>query len=549
MWPREVPAEIRANPLRRAECRVYDRLKEELSDEYEVFYSRPWFGLNQYGEEIDGECDFVVAHAEHGFLALEVKGGGISRNPETEVWYTTDRYGIRSRIKNPVQQAVSSKHKLLEKLLKQCHDLGWIRTRHGVVFPDAESFEGSLAADIPKQIVCCEPEFEHAFGHWITQRLEEPESGGRRLGEGFRNHGMACIRELLAKPIHLSIPIGKRLRDDDLELQVLTQQQFHLLETISHVERAAIMGGAGTGKTVLAVEEALRLAREANRTALVCFNRGLAEMLRSMQKIVEKPRLEAATLHSLLWRCAGNEADRNALQEDQLPSRETVSKALEAGKFQPYDALVVDEGQDFPPEWWASLLLLLKPAGWLRIFWDSNQSVYSALPNLPGGVNPVPIILNRNLRNTSSIWSAAKPFYSGIPIEPVGPPGVVPAIYNVSTRLSAMQLLSRLVGEWSKDSTLDNLAVLVPDTRWRDDVFQLLRELGIKARKCDEKAEGAIAVDTLRRFKGLEARDVLLVLDESCATRREILYVGITRARVRLGVIMTTPIEGLHGQS
>lgn len=542
MWPRAIPSEIRANPLRRAECRVFDRLEEELSDEYEVFYSRPWLGLDRLGEEIDGECDFVVAHNNYGFLALEVKGGGISRDPESEKWYTIDRYKIKIRIKNPVQQAVTSKHKILEKLKELDKNLGWIRNRHGVVFPDASEFSGNLGTDIPKSIVCCEKEFEYAFGRWVEERLKEPDAGGHSLGEGFRSRGICCLRELLAKPIHLTIPLGKLLKNDDHELQVLSQQQYHILDLITQIERVAISGGAGAGKTILAIEEAVRLSKSGKKTALLCFNRGLASSFTSLKKVADVPNLTTSTFHSLLWTAVGNPAHSDHFTED-IPTQAMIQGAIESGKLPMFDALVIDEGQDFPPEWWDSLLLLLRSNGLLRVFWDSNQSVYSSMPTFPEGTRPIPIVLNRNFRNTKSIWDLAKSFYVGPAIEPMGPVGQTPSLQRLQIKTELIQAIQKLVTEWLLDTIPESLAILVPDSAWRDQVSNQMNAVGIKVRKCDELIPGTITVDTIRRFKGLESRDVILVLDERSASSRELSYVGLTRARVRLAVYSTVSLD------
>ena len=47
---------------RSTECEVFRRLETVLDDSFVVFYSQPWLGLKPDGEEIDGECDFIVVH-------------------------------------------------------------------------------------------------------------------------------------------------------------------------------------------------------------------------------------------------------------------------------------------------------------------------------------------------------------------------------------------------------------------------------------------------------------------------------------------------------
>src|SRR4051812_23513832 len=99
MWPRKLPPDVLRNKLRSAERETYERLKSTLDDTFTVFYSRPWLGLTPTGEEVDGECDFVVAHAKSGLLTIEVKGGAIAYDPAKERWTSKDRWGLTHNIR------------------------------------------------------------------------------------------------------------------------------------------------------------------------------------------------------------------------------------------------------------------------------------------------------------------------------------------------------------------------------------------------------------------------------------------------------------------
>src|SRR5688572_5266477 len=121
MWPRRVPQEILQNPLRAAECRTFEALNAALDASWSVYYSRPWLGLSNTGEEVEGEADFVVAHPQHGFLTIEVKGGEIRYEPAAEKWTSTDRNRITHKIKNPVAQAKTCKYRILEQLERSPH--------------------------------------------------------------------------------------------------------------------------------------------------------------------------------------------------------------------------------------------------------------------------------------------------------------------------------------------------------------------------------------------------------------------------------------------
>ena len=59
----------------------------------------------------------------------------------------------------------------------------------------------------------------------------------------------------------------------------LTEQQNSYLDLTANQQQAVFTGGAGTGKTTLAVEKAKRLAREGNCVLFVCYNAALAAHL------------------------------------------------------------------------------------------------------------------------------------------------------------------------------------------------------------------------------------------------------------------------------
>lgn len=292
MWPRRLPDEVLRNELRAAERKVFERLKAQLGPEWVVFYSRPWLGLTPSGAEIDGEADFVVAAPHTGFLTVEVKGGAISYDPGTEEWLSRDRHGLRHRIKNPVAQARSSKHELLRKLREvpgmEDH---YVRIRHAVVFPDSASPGRDLGPDMPQSLFCFRDDFER-LGPWIDGRIGTPSGHERPLGSS----GMKALEGLLARPFQLRVPLGHVVQEDDEALRLLTPTQFRILTAIEGLSRAAVSGGAGTGKTILAVEKARRCAESGRRTLLTCFNRPLAAFLAARTRGI--PGLEVATFQA-----------------------------------------------------------------------------------------------------------------------------------------------------------------------------------------------------------------------------------------------------------
>ncbi|WP_438044989.1 AAA family ATPase [Sorangium sp. So ce128] len=546
MWPRELPAEVLRDELRATERKVYNRLAAELDDSWTVFYSRPWLGLKPNGQEIDGECDFVVARADSGFLALEVKGGAVSRDPTTETWISRDRWNIRHRIKNPVAQARSSKYQLLTKL-KDCPR--WtprrIRAMHGVLLPDSlrPGTGTDLGPDIPLSLVCFLREFEDGLEPWLTARLGMPDPGDGETPLG--KDGLAALEELLARPFTLRTPLGHLVAEDDVALQAMTPGQFRILSALQDVARAAVCGGAGTGKTILAMEKARRCAAAGMRTMLTCFNRPLADHM--MEAMGPGCGVEVMTFHALCRRKAEAagipvpDAMGPDPQDDRWP--ELLMQAVEACPSLRYDAVVVDEGQDFRSHWWPAVDSMLDPGGpaLLYVFLDSNQRVYRGAAGLPRDVGLIPIRLTENLRNTKRIHDAAERHYEGHLIEAVGPEGVPVDWHEVPAgrlRQALGDRLARCIGHESIRA--DDIAILVAREQ---DMGALAPGGRMGARiavPCGPRRAGALTLDTVRRFKGLERPVVIIIADENLVRDKELAYVALSRGRSHLIVIGST---------
>lgn len=542
MWPRELSVSIRQDRRRRAETRVYDKLAAVLDDSFTVFYSSPWLGTDHLGAEKDGECDFLITHARLGYLALEVKGGGISFEPETGQWWSTDAQGFRHRIKDPVNQARSAKHELLKKLKQSGR---WrerfIHISHGVIFPDAAAAPMDLGADRPADIFCCSHEFGSGLREWIGRRFGEGRS--RSAGE-LGTDGIAAFTRILASPFQLHFSVSAAMADAAEHIGVLEPTQFHILDHIVDIARAEIRGGAGTGKTVIAAEEALRLASSGRRTLLTCHSSPLAAELR--RRLAGIDGLTVATFHAVCGQRAAKSgipinttASEQLLYEEILPA--ALIDAMELNPEDRWDAIIVDEGQDFLETWWIALSAALVPGGMLRVMSDSNQRVYAA-GCVPGAdLQLVPIRLKHNLRSTRAIHRAASAHYDGPEIEAQGPEGHAVSWISQPDQeklaVAAYAELRRLVHR--EEVAPSDIAVLFPSAAWFEPFRIVAARSGFDFATCDDLATESMILDTVRRFKGLERPAVILVIAASDMIGAEIAYVGMSRSRTFLAVVAT----------
>lgn len=521
MWPRQLPRQIRENSLRSAEVRVYDLLEQALGPEWTVFYSRPWLGITPSGEEKDGECDFVVVHPARGFLALEVKGGGISQDPETGQWISTDRNRIRHRIKNPLQQAVSSKYALLEKVKEMASWPGrYIRKSHGVIFPDTETPPRDLGPDGPREIFCCRDDLPDISG-WVRQRLSH--GSGQELGE----MGVRAFEELLAAPINLRVPLGHYLEDDEQQIATLTPQQFHILDSNRHLERMAAGGGAGTGKTIVALEDAARFAREGLRTIVLCRSEPLALHLAQRMSKAE-PSVTVRSLGAFCSEAAARYGQTYVASDNPEKGIECLLNAVRQDPEFRFDAIVVDEAQDFRTHWWIAIeeLLADPKKSSIHAYYDTNQNIYGDITSELRQFQIIPIYLNRNLRNTRTIHGAASRFYKGIPISADGPEGTT--VEWTACQESAMADLAVKTAV-----TLVKSEKVAPE----DIVILGVNQTLLATIRNRAGFPHGVFVRHASDFKGLERKAVILAASREIADESELAYVALSRPRVYLAVL------------
>ncbi|AOS96530.1 Nuclease-related domain protein [Microbulbifer aggregans] len=541
LWPRKLPRSVLEDRRRRAEVRVYDKLAEVLDDSFQVFYSSPWLGTDRLGNEKDGECDFLVAHPDHGILAIEVKGGEISYDPTDDQWRSKDAFGFVHKIKDPVGQARSAKYEILKRLnASKRWQRRYIHAAHGVIFPSTGLPPRDLGADRPGRIFCSSAQLRNGLHDWISERMKE----GRRPDncQELGHDGIAALEDLLAKPFTLSFRIGAAIAEADVEFTALEPAQYQILDTIAEIPRALVRGGAGTGKTVVAVEEAIRSAMRGRKTLLTCHSRPLAKNLE--RKLNNVQNLTVVGFHSLCGRMARladihmpTDPREQELYESILPN--ALYEAMESRPSLKWDTIIIDEGQDFLIDWWIAIDACLKSDGSLRVFMDSNQKVYE---HAGGGVHDlsvVPVRLSRNLRNTKKIHKSALVHYSGPDIIADGPDGLEVSWIEAETEQAkieaAFRELRRLV--FNEEVAPGEITVLVNSPSARVDFLERSGGTSIPITDAENMSLEEVVVDTVKRFKGLERPAIILVVSGDEMERPEMAYVAFSRARAFLCVV------------
>jgi len=536
-----------------AEALVYRQCRDSLGQGTVVIFSMPWIRVSPHGTPRDGETDFIVFDEARGILVIEVKGGGIHVDFDSGEWFSVDRQGTKHQIKNPFRQATNEKFALMDYLRNSPRwaALGLRPTfGHGVLFPDLDDLSRLVGPDRPPQIMGSRGDV-NSLQRWVS-RVSDFWAAGSPVGVGAA--GMKIIADLFCAPREVRPLLSHLIDQEESEHVRLTEEQSRVLRVLGRRNRVVVSGGAGTGKTLLALQKAREFAGGGLETILVCYNRPLAEHLRLCA--ADLPTLQVMSFHQLcdrLVRSADDKAGTKLLREAEVvnpradkfevhfPHALAMATEILPNRF---DAIVVDEAQDFGEEYWLPIELLLRdPArSVLFIFCDHNQAIYHRVTTFP--INDDAFLLTRNCRNTRFIHEAGYAYYRG---EPTDPPPVegdpIQVIDAVSRGSQAKRLHSHLLSLVQVEKVRpESIAVIVP-SRNHKLFYELLKDkpLPKPVRWAIEtyNVPNAIRVDTAQRFKGLEAAIVYLWgADEFDRERdKELLYVTITRAKSRLFVV------------
>ena len=519
-----------------SEQEVWERLRTSLGDD-DVLIAN----LRLTDGDKDVEADLVVLMPDVGVLVLEVKGGSVTVQPdETGHSWWIQRQGKQVRI-DPVDQVRVAKHSL--KRYVEQHPRGGAARRvgwgHGLVTVYSSFPEDFSVPELPR---------------WALHDKDDLASLGDRARDNAwwmlhhqrppTHDDVEVLADILTGRFATPYDVNAESDDRAAEFDRLTMEQATILRVTRLLPRVEVRGGAGSGKTVLALQQAKELSRggqgrKPQRVALLCYSIGLAEHLRRQVATWDRRHRPAfvGTFHSFGQQWGAAEGDRTDSEfwEERLPAEMADLAAALPDKHK-FDAVIVDEAQDFADSWWTPVLRSLRDEedGGLFVYSDENQRIFARFGRPP--VALVPLVLDHNLRNTKQIHESFGPL---APSRMYSRGGDGPSVrFVASTQDDALEAADDAV-----DALLEagweprNVALLTTGHRhpvqvertdfhdqegywrtyWDDDVFY----------------------GHVLGCKGLERRAVVLCLNEdgSRDRARERLYVGMSRATDELVVV------------
>lgn len=508
---------------------VWEALRAQLPDEAVLFA-----GVFLQDAAEQREIDLLVAWPGVGLVVVEVKGGHVSVD-EDGTW----RQGADKHAIDPIGQLRGASHALTELLRRRGLDAGHARIAHVLALPHTPVPRDWESAGLSRAQVLDRDDLARAAGV-VKRALDEHGSGHRPL----LVEDVDPLVEFLtgAFPSHVEILAEAAEHQDRLDQ--LTAEQARLAAMFDRYPRLQVVGGAGTGKTWLALEVARRRAREGKRVALLCYSRGLGRYLQritSEWSARDRPAY-VGLFHELAhaWGAPRPEGEPPSdFWEETLPAalRELASATPLEKRF---DAIVVDEAQDFGDPWWLSTLACLRdPAdGGLFVFLDEEQKVFARDGAAP--IDVPPVTLTENLRSTKQIAQLSGALRTDT-VTPRGGAGAPVRVVESSFEDAidrADEVLDALLDEgWEPG----RLALLTTGSR-HPMQHEVVSHHGYAGYWDEFFAETDVFYGHVLGFKGLERTVVVLAVngfregeDEDYA--RRLLYTGISRARMLLVVV------------
>lgn len=516
--------------------------------------------LPEHARKATAEADFVII-GPRGLLVLEVKGGRVSHF-EGKWMFGRDQTPKES----PFRQAETAMYALLELLSKRAGVAEtFLQQRRfgygfGVVFTDI-TFDAVSAEIAPETIIdqrtlsdaAWRDALEHLMRYWSRKRVGTGKLTAEQTGRLYD----------LIRPEFEKVPsLFSRSHQIEESVARLTEAQLHGLDMIDSQPRLFLEGGAGTGKTLLAVEMARRDAARGKRVLLVCWNPYLAARLSAIvSELPQRQLIKVSTMHEVLTKLAGplklpptllpgakDPTDINYLKALIIPFENKARGMADANKF---DVLIIDEAQDLlQVDYLLSLGMVIRggiEAGEWRIFGDPyNQgAIYGAsepdtLDYVLANATYRPPPLRRNCRNTDPIVQSACALTGARwGAENAGPgPDVKPFYFSdmASQRIQILKILDHL----QREGVPAEEVILLSACDYTDSILPHLGQTAygqpvpVTLTTAIGGATGKLRTTGVREFKGLESRFVVVtdITDVTgSAKAAALLYVGITRAR------------------
>ena len=339
----------------------------------------------------------------------------------------------------------------------------------------------------------------------------------------------------------------------------LTENQQFIFEGLRDNERCLVRGGAGTGKTLLAINLARDLANENNNTAFFCYNTKLADYLKDNTAGDDLGYCGSMTEYMIevlqIYTSGGSFSldefpDKDKFYRETLP--ELFSECFIENELPQFDYLIIDEAQDLMTENYLEVLDIILAGGlaggnWCLFMDAGRQNIFHAgmtYEDIKKLLKDRRVFFARfelkdNCRNSISIIKEIDNIFGTTTRYPAvdekGAP-VVKKIYKKDK--DQAKLITETLNSLIADGVRPELITVLSPYRYKNSVIS---SVSADISVSEVRETGSVFFSTIDSFKGLENSVIIITDIDTFFNDKNLsrLYIGMTRARSALYLLVS----------
>lgn len=522
------------------EISTVEILAEALPDNCAIFHSMEWIKLTDKKAHF-GEIDLCIVGPSGITVTIEQKNGELKLSPKGKIY----KQYASGKQTYPAKQLARSRNGL-KAIWKKAFKSYKLELTPLIYLPDHIVDESVTAVD--KTLIIDEKrknDLANIVSRLLKLNSRKPDEEHKsRVLQFFRSQFtiMPSVAALFSHKEHF---YTKKQSELTGFIKALSFNPAHLL----------IEGGAGSGKTQIAVELFQKAINDGKKPLLLCYNRPLAKdleiladgsigLISNVDKFVND-YMKTRAIYDLAEESSG----------DVFGKLKDLAQSEEVEKDWQFDVLIIDEAQDFTEENFQFALHFLTPDGDIVVLKDSQQNVYS------NGFDFKPTVslkLDKNYRNSYEVIAFTDALLGKSYRKKADSLSfdLAPSIETYQGEQGYIaQLIKRINHYLEMNFSLDDMVIIVgcgQEKSWlmkqrQIGSWKIKRFSGEYSEEGDQLyTDGELLVDTVYRFKGRQKPIVFFTeIDFAVWTGRieKLLYVGCTRAEISCSLFITEQAE------